>query len=158
MILDIKKRKQSHFFKVKIIWIICEVCIQVQVVHCPWKPSMEGCLPIIGPSVVRPDVVPITPVINSHPLAWWRSHAGAEDCESQVCSMYQGQRQDLGTKKDNCYLKLKGSFKSCLALQRLGPQWTKRVTVIIVFFTKCLSLIFVFLLFLPLPPWDDRFI
>lgn len=52
-----------------------------------------------------------------------------EYCESQVCSVYQGQRHDLGTKKGQLLSKAHRSLqKLCFALQILGPQWTNQVT------------------------------
>lgn len=77
---------------------------------------MEACLQIIGPSVVRSDVVPIPPVSGEVSQV-------LEYCESQLCSVYQGQRHDLGTKKGQLLSKAHRNLqKLCLALQRLGPQ------------------------------------
>lgn len=61
---------------------------------------MEGCLQIIGPSLAWSDVVPIPPVIILIPWPDGEVRQVLGDCESLVCSsVYQGQRQDLGTKK-----------------------------------------------------------
>lgn len=111
---------------------------------CPWKLSMEGCLRIIGPSVVRSDVVPIPPVII---LTAWLDGEFRQVCSS----VYQGQRQDLGTKKGQLLAEAQGCLqKLCLGLQRLGPQRTNQVTDYCLL-TTYFSLVFVFL-FLPLLP------
>lgn len=117
---------------------------------CPWKLSMEGCLRIIGPSVVRSDVVPLPPVII---LTAWLDGEFRQVCSS----VYQGQRQDLGTKKGQLLAEAQGCLqKLCLGLQRLGPQRTNQVT------DHCysqhispLSLFFFSCPFHPASNWDD---
>lgn len=100
----------------------------------PLDTIRAGLLQIDGPSVVWSDVVPSALIII---LITWPDgefRQGPGDYESKVCSsVYQGQGQDLGTKKELLSEAQRCLQKLCLGLQRLGPQGTKQITVMIIF-------------------------